>query len=143
MLAEIACFMAGGAAGAVLRFLSVEFAAQRLGFAAYRSIFLVNLLGCFALGLLMGFLAPTGGTLSGSSASGGPLQLGLEAAHLISLVGTGLLGGFTTFSTFALDGVVLAREKRRVEFLVDVLGTPIFGMGLAALGWAMTARWLA
>ena len=135
--------MTGGAAGAVLRFLSVEFAAQRFGLAAYRSIFLVNLLGCFALGLLMGFLAPPGGTLSGSAASGGPDPLGLEATRLVSLVGTGLLGGFTTFSTFALDALVLAREKRRAEFLIDVLGTPVFGMGLAALGWVMTARWLA
>ncbi len=53
--------------------------------------FAVNILGCLAMGALMGALARNG-------ASG-------EAVRL--LVGVGLLGGFTTFSAFGLELVLL------------------------------------
>ena len=143
MLVKIACVMVGGAAGAVLRFLSVEFAARRFGLAAYRSIFLINLLGCLALGFFVGSLSSPDGMLAGFITRWAPDQPELPASWLASLVGTGLLGGFTTFSTFALDSLVLAREKRRAEFFIDVLGTPALGIGLAAIGWALAARGLA
>ena len=59
--------------------------------------------------------------------------------NLAAVVGTGFLGGFTTFSTFALDVLVLLREKRHVELVLDGLGTPVLGIGLAALGWFLGA----
>ena len=54
----------------------------------------VNLVGCIAIGLLAGLIAAGRVTL--------PL-------HWREFVFVGLLGGFTTFSTFSLDTLVLAR----------------------------------
>ena len=77
----------GGAVGAVLR----HWAAQTLGpWAAALgwpvSVTLINVLGSFLLGLLLGLVG------RGAVSDGARLALG-----------TGVLGGFTTFSTFSVD----------------------------------------
>ena len=54
----------------------------------------VNVIGCFAMGLLAGWLLE---------------RPGGEQWRL--LLGVGLLGGFTTFSAFALDFALLWREQ--------------------------------
>ena len=68
--------LCGGAAGAVCRF--------KLNAAI---ILCINVLGGFLMGLLQGAM----------KRSGKPFTVGY------SLLGTGFLGGFTTFSTFSLD----------------------------------------
>lgn len=139
MLAKVACFMAGGAAGAVLRFLSVEFAAHRFGLPAFWSIFWINLCGCFAIGLFVGSLASPEGALFALVAAWLPAQPALPAAWLVAALGTGFLGGFTTFSTYALDLLVLLREGRYRDLLIDGLGTPLLGIALATFGWLLGA----
>ena len=57
-------------------------------------ITLVNVSGCFAIGLLAGLLAAE--------------RIALDK-HWLEFVFVGLLGGYTTFSTFGLDTFVLAR----------------------------------
>jgi CrcB protein len=74
----------GGGSGALLRWWLGGLVASPWGTLA------VNILGCFGMGLLAGWLGR----------SGGP-----EQARL--LLGVGLLGGFTTMSAFALDTVML------------------------------------
>lgn len=70
----------GGAAGSVLRY-GVNLAALRITTWPLGTL-TVNIVGCFAMGLLASMLALRGGQ------------------HLAPLVLTGLLGGFTTFSAF-------------------------------------------
>ena len=53
---------------------------------------IVALIGGFAMGLLAGWLA------RGSAASGEPIRL---------LLGVGVLGGFTTFSAFSLETMLM------------------------------------
>lgn len=77
---------AGGGAGALLRWLLTGWVSPPWGTA------LVNIAGCFGMGLLGGWLA--------GRAEAEPWRL---------LLATGLLGGFTTFSAFALDSATLWR----------------------------------
>lgn len=77
---------AGGALGAGARYLLISLVAGRFPW----SILIANLAGSFALGMLL--------------ASAGP--------GLLLFAGVGFCGALTTFSSFALDTLVLAREGR-------------------------------
>ena len=80
----------GGGFGAWLRFVAGRLIpAATFPFATLT----VNIVGSFAMGLLAGWLARTGGN---------------ESVRL--LLGVGVLGGFTTFSAFSLELVTLAQR---------------------------------
>ena len=81
----------GGALGSSLRHVVIV-AAQRMAGSAYPwGTVLVNMVGCFAMGVFIEWLA--------RRMNGSP--------DIRLFVATGLLGGFTTFSAFALDVAVL------------------------------------
>ncbi len=75
-------------------------------------IFVVNVLGSCALGLVVG--------------------LGADVAT-IEIVGAGFLGGFTTFSAVSVTTVLLAEEQRTRTALFNGLGTFVVAV-LAAWG---------
>jgi CrcB protein len=93
----IALVVLGGALGTLVRYLLSlaipEWHGMPLG------IFVINVTGAFALGWLLEVLA-----------RGGPDEGGRRTLRL--LVGTGVLGGYTTYSTFAVDtdGLLLAAQ---------------------------------
>lgn len=78
--------MAGGGVGAGTRYWLSGLIAARWGNAFPFATLTINIIGCFAMGLLAAWLVREGGNE--------PLRLAL---------GVGLLGGFTTFSAFGLD----------------------------------------
>lgn len=83
---------AGGAIGAMARY-GASVAVGRAGFANFPfATMLVNIVGSFAMGLLIGYMAQT----TPDNQSGLRLFLAI-----------GVLGGFTTFSSFSLDAIVL------------------------------------
>ena len=79
--------LCGGAVGAVCRFWLNDAIMLALPIAFPLGILCINVLGAFLMGLLQGWMKRTGN----------PFKVGY------SLLGTGFLGGFTTFSTFSLD----------------------------------------
>ena len=81
----------GGGAGAALRYLFGIGALRWFGTSFPYGTFGVNVIGSLLMGLLVAWLARAG--------EGGQ--------NLRLLFATGLLGGFTTFSSFSLDIVVL------------------------------------
>ena len=106
----------GGAIGASLRYLS-NVSAMRIfgpGF-PYGTIF-VNILGSFAMGVLIVALSKKGGT------------------HLAPFLMTGILGGFTTFSAFSLDSFTLWERGDITTALAYVAGTVILSLGALAAG---------
>lgn len=82
--------MAGGALGSAARYLTGRIALSALGPNLPYGTLAVNLIGGLLMGLLAGSLARIGGT---------------ESWRLF--LGIGVLGGFTTFSSFSLDVVTL------------------------------------
>jgi CrcB protein len=113
-------FCAGGV-GAALRYLLDGFVQERWNGAFPMGTATVNLLGALLLGLLTGF-ATAHASLSPS---------------MRSVVGTGLLGAFTTFSTLTYESLRLLREGARRYAVTNLLGTTALGMGLAAIGLAL------
>ncbi len=109
----------GGAVGALARWAIVATWPTAAGGAGWGTL-VVNLGGCFLLGVLAARAEPDG-----------LLRLGL---------GTGVLGGFTTFSTLAVEtdrGVAAGRPGVALALLaVSLVG----GIGLARLGGRVAAR---
>lgn len=105
--------LAGGV-GAVLRYLVDLGIAQLAGRRFPWGIFLVNLSGSFALGLV---------------------TAALPGAEI--LLGAGLLGGYTTFSTAMLDAVALWRDGERPAAAFDAVGMLLLGLLAAGLGLAL------
>jgi fluoride exporter len=90
---NILLVMSGGAVGALARYQLGRLAGHMLPGALWPwGTFAANVLGGFAMGLLAGWLARF------SSGSG-------EAVRL--LLAVGVLGGFTTFSSFSLETVLM------------------------------------
>jgi CrcB protein len=93
---------AGGAAGSWLRYLVGRAWTQAIGPVAASAFpwatLTVNVVGSFAMGLLAGWLARFGS----------PHAVSGEAWRL--LLGVGMLGGFTTFSSFSLEFALLVER---------------------------------
>src|SRR3546814_19557803 len=79
--------MIGGALGAGARHLVGKWTLHALGPGYPWGILTVNLVGGFVMGLLAGFL----------------MRQSVRHENLRLFVGVGILGGFTTFSSFSLD----------------------------------------
>ncbi len=120
MKAALLVFVGGGL-GSVLRWLTV-LAAQRFWpqGGALRGVWMANVLGSLLLGFLAAWPA-----LRGRS----------DGAWLF--LATGMLGGFTTFSTLAQDSWRLMLEQQPALALLNAAGSLICGIGAAALGWKL------
>ena len=110
--------LCGGAAGAVCRFKLNAAIMSGLTMAFPLGILCINVLGGFLMGLLQGAM----------KRSGKPFTVGY------SLLGTGFLGGFTTFSSFADDMYLLLQQKHWLYFGLYVGLSFILGLLLVWLG---------
>ncbi len=113
-----ALVMCGGSLGAASRY-GVSLLAARIWGARFPwGTLIVNLVGCFFIGLLFGladsvrFLTP----------------------EMRLLLVTGYLGALTTFSTFCLETVTAARAGLRLQPLTNIVINNAGGLGLTFLG---------
>jgi len=96
---------AGGALGAVLRYLASVYVPMWLGKDFPYATLIVNIVGSFIMGLLFSLI-----------------EHGIVAdLPWRSLFGIGLLGALTTFSTFSLDTVLLLQQGFWQKALLNVL----------------------
>jgi fluoride exporter len=115
----------GGAAGSVARYMTGVAALRFIGpRAPWASTFIVNVAGGCLMGLLIGYLAHRGGA-------------GQDRARLFLAVG--VLGGFTTFSTFGWGTDLLIGSGQSLAALIYLAASVAGGVLAVALGM-MTAR---
>ena len=113
----IGCAAVGGGVGAAGRYAVDEWVTGRWRRDFPLGIVVVNVTGSLVLGLLVGVLV--------SDRAG---------SAVYALVGTGVLGGYTTFSTTSLDAVRLARSGRIGSALGYAVGTMLATVAAAMLG---------
>lgn len=92
-------------------------AAVRLGANFPYGTMTINILGSMLMGMLTGWYAMRGGNQ--------PLRLFLAV---------GLLGGFTTFSSYALEGILLLERGQTIAAAAYILGSVVLGLGGLFLG---------
>ena len=113
----------GGAAGAPLRYLVDRMVQSRHDTVLPWGTFVVNVAGSLMLG------AVTGVVLAGAA--------GPEAR---ALLGTGLCGALTTYSTFSFETLRLAERGRGFLAAANVAGSVLAALAAASLGlWAARA----
>jgi fluoride exporter len=120
-LAWIAFLVAAGIA-APARYLLDGWVQDRARGAFPWGTFVVNVTGCFALGVLTGF----------------GLYHGLGST-VRTVAGSGGLGAYTTFSTLTFETVRLAEEGAHGEAVGNAAGSFLAGLAASAAGIALTA----
>lgn len=111
----------GGALGSMARFAATTAAVRYFGPQFLWGTVLVNIAGCFAIGALAAI--PT--------ADGRPFVAGDLRAFLI----VGVLGGFTTFSAFSLETLMLARAGHLADAGLNVAVSVFACLAAAAAGF--------
>ena len=108
----------GGAAGSVLRYGAGRLAINYFGPTTVLATFAVNVSGSFALGLFYALAAERT-----------PLPVEIRA-----LIGIGLIGGYTTFSTFSFETISLLESGEPTRAAASALAHLILGLASAYLG---------
>jgi fluoride exporter len=103
-----------GALGAATRFRVDAAVSARVPTDFPIGTFLVNLSGAVSLGLLVGAAVPH---------------------RTLLVLGTGFLGGYTTFSTWMVESERLGEVGDVVLLLANLFLSLLLGFGLAALAW--------
>jgi len=120
---KLTLICAGGALGSLLRYLLAG-AAQPADVGFPVGTLIVNVVGCFVIGALSALFA-------------GP-HLIREEYRLAVMIG--LLGGFTTFSSFAWESFALANDGQIRLALINVVASNLFGLTAAWIGYRISQR---
>ncbi len=110
-----------GACGAAVRIAISEWLTKHMPGRFPLATLLINVTGAFALGLLL--------------TAGGAHDVIVAQTRL--LLGTGFLGGYTTFSTLSYDTHSLYRRNQRRAAWLNTIGSLAIGIAAAALGIAL------
>ena len=125
-LGVIAMVALGGALGSVVRYLVAGWVQPQWWPGFPFGIFVVNITGGLVMGLITGIAA---------------LKLHLSP-EMRAFLTTGILGGYTTFSTFSLDSAMLMERGAYGQAAIYVVGSVVLSI-LALFGglWLMRAAY--
>ena len=113
----------GGGIGACLRYLIGLLSLKEPFTFPVKTLF-INLLGCFVIGLIAAIAAKTTSLSS----------------RTVLFIKTGLCGGFTTFSTFALESETLLKTGHIGLAVLYVALSVVVGVGLAFAGQLVVGK---
>jgi CrcB protein len=120
---EVGIVALGGALGAILRYLVTSWVQHRVDFFPWGTV-VVNLVGSFLIGIVLEM------TLRGFLSSQARL-----------LLGVGILGGFTTFSSLSWEMLTLLEEGDILPAFLYGFGSLVIGVFCAWLG-SIVVRWV-
>jgi len=123
-MSKLSFIAIGGAIGALLRYTLSGVAYKYLGSGFPWGTLCVNLIGAFAIGILWGLSEKT--TIS---------------SDFRTFAFIGILGSFTTFSTYGLETFNLFRDGEIKLALANVLVTNVLGIALVISGF-ITSKYL-
>ena len=109
----------GGFIGTILRFLLSSSIEKSFATSFPIGTILVNLIGCFLIGLLSGYFTQ---------------KLG-DQTQLFFFLTIGVLGGFTTFSAIAMDSQVFIENGEYLKMLSYISLQAILGIALCLIGY--------
>jgi CrcB protein len=113
-----------GAVGALARY-GLGLMVDSLGSSVFPvATLLTNLIGSFLLGWLTHMF----------------LRTGKPSPQFVTIVGTGMIGSFTTFSTFSVETIRLLEESRIGLALLYVFLSITLGLGSSWLGYRVCVR---
>ena len=115
----------GGALGSIGRYLIALWVGRISKHDFPYETLAANLVGCLLIGLLWGYFER--------------IQVSNEFRLFLF---TGILGGFTTFSTFAREGVQYFKSGEPLLAMTYLLASNILGLTLVALGFMVSVRFL-
>ncbi|HEY0890475.1 MAG TPA: fluoride efflux transporter CrcB [Nocardioides sp.] len=113
----------GGALGSLGRWGVAELLPDRAAELPW-SVLLVNVTGSLLLGVLAALM----------------LTVWRDVRYVRPFLGVGVLGGYTTFSTYALDGHDLLAAGRPAAALAYLAGSVVAGLVAVAVGLSLTLR---
>lgn len=108
----------GGAAGAIARFAMTRYAIGRFGDAFPWGTLAINLLGAFAIGLILTWLTER--------------SIAAPEVRLVLIVG--FLGGYTTFSSYTFEAVAMAQRGNWFGMVSYVFGSNVIGLAACVAG---------
>ena len=125
MLVNASLVGAGGFIGAIFRYGLSGFVQRSATFAAFPyGTLVVNMLGCLLIGIAVGLI---------------------DTRQMIhpefrSFVLVGVLGGFTTYSTFGLETFALLRDEEFLRAVSNVAIHVILGLALVWAGYSLASK---
>jgi CrcB protein len=118
----IVLIAAGGALGSVARYLLSTFVLRATGTLFPLGTFIVNVVGCLVFGVI-----------AGAAEQRVPLTPDLRRFLLV-----GVLGGFTTFSSYAFESFGLLRDGQFAWAAINVAGQVVAGLAGMWGGYVIT-----
>ncbi len=121
MLVRVALVAVGGAIGAASRYLLGAWIAARVGPDFPWGTFAINVSGALLIGVVLGLAAE-----------------GIISSEAQVFLAVGVLGGYTTFSTFSYESFGLLTDGNIGAFLLNAVGQLGAGLLAVALGLALS-----
>lgn len=114
----------GGALGSVARFASVTYLTPLFNYKFPVGTFIVNIVGSFLIGVAYVLFVETAN---------------VSPMYRMFFI-TGVLGGFTTFSSFSLEMLQLWQQGYVLNAMLYAIGSVVLGLLMAFAGMALTQK---